>query len=750
MVTEDQTVVDVSQIRTLTRAEVIHRLPGRVRLRVPWIKNSAQMAQGLVAFLSGIEGVNECRANAECASVTISYDRHRWTETAFSQRLSALNSRDLKRLTFMNGSTTGNTETSSSWFELSLSSVGVVLGFLCEPLAPVIVPLLLAGSALPMLKRAYEAVATEGRLSVDVLDASATALLSLQGQFNMATFMVWLINLGDYIRDATVSQARAAVESVLSYQESFAWVIRGRRKVRIAVSRIRVGDTVIVYPGDRIPVDGIILSGKAAVDQRALTGESMPVDKEAGAQVYAATVIHDGKLYIRTSHIGGDTEAAKIVRLIEGAPAHETAIQNYAERWANDLVPYSFMGAGMRGMFANGVSSAASVLVIDYGTGIRIAAPTAVLATMTKAVRQGILFKGGRALEQLAAVDAVVFDKTGTLTTGQPEINTVLAYGSYDRDTVLALAAAAEQRLNHPVAQAIVRSATAAKLAIPSRKSSKYTIGLGVTSQVNGYVVHVGCVRYMDQLGIGLPEQSKQDVAELGQRAVSPVCVALHQQLVGLIGYADQVRPEAAAMVRNLKNLGIKEVVMLTGDHRDVAQHVAKHLGITNYEAEVLPSRKVEAVKALQARGYRVAFIGDGINDSPALAHADIGIAVKGGADVAQETAHVVLLNSDLHNISTAITLAREAVGLIQENWNIIAVPNTVALTLACLGVLGPGAATLLSNGSAIVATGNALRPLWGNGAAAQSSAKIARSINTSVTDRATTCETVSTMRVVN
>ena len=303
-----------------------------------------------------MEGINECRPNAECASLTISYDHHRWTAKRVSGRLNALTSRDLQRLAETNGTSSLMSETqNSSWFELSLSSAGVALGLLCEPLAPVVVPLLLAGSALPMLKRAYEAVASEGRLTVDVLDASATALLSLQGQFNMAAFMVWLINLGDYIRDATVSQARSAVESVLSYQETFAWVVKGRRKVRLAVPKIRVGDTVIAYPGDRIPIDGVVLSGKAAVDQRALTGESMPVEKEAGAQVYAATVVHDGKLYIRTSQVGSGTEAAKIVRLIEGAPAHETAIQNYAEKWANDLVPYSLAGAGLRGMFAKGV-----------------------------------------------------------------------------------------------------------------------------------------------------------------------------------------------------------------------------------------------------------------------------------------------------------------------------------------------------------------------------------------------------------
>ncbi len=718
---------------------IIHVSPGRVRLRVPWIKGKSDRAQGLAAWLSGLQGIKECLANADCASVTLSYEEGTWTGAKLCRRLNALTLREIKRLPVAKKTSGADGAEDSSWFELSLSSAGVALGLICEPLAPLFLPLLLAGSALPMLKRAYEAVTKEGRLTVDVLDASATALLGFQGQFRMATFMVWLINLGDYIRDATVSQARAAVESVLSYQESYAWVVKGRRKVRVPVPKIEVGDTVVVYPGDRIPVDGIVLSGKAAVDQRALTGESLPVEKEAGAPVFAATVIHDGKLYIRTSRVGDQTEAAKIVRLVEEAPAHETAIQNYAERWANDLVPYSFMGAGVRGLFANGASGAASVLVIDYGTGIRIAAPTAVLATMTKAVRQGILFKGGRALEQLAAVDAVVLDKTGTLTTGRPTVTEIRAYGTVGRDKVLVLAAAAEQRLNHPVAQAIVRAATDAKLAIPSRKSSDYSIGLGVTSRVNGYVVHVGCSRYMDKLGIELPAEAQQDLASFGQQAVSPVCVAVDKDVIGLIGYADQIRPEASALVQSLRHLGIKEIVMLTGDHRDVAEHVAKQVGISRYAAEVLPERKLEEVKSLQQRGYRVAFVGDGINDSPALAHADIGIAVKGGADVAQDTAHVVLLNGDLEHIPTAIELAREAVELIQDDWKIIAVPNTVALALACCGVLGPGAATLLSNGSAILATGNSLRPLWSNGVRPQSSAKMARSITASATDRAMT-----------
>jgi P-type E1-E2 ATPase len=249
--------------------------------------------------------------------------------------------------------------------------------------------------------------------------------------------------------------------------------------------------------------------------------------------------------------------------------------------------------------------------------------------------------------------------------------------------------------------------------------------------------VHVGCTRYMKKLGIDVPDDAQRDLARFGEQAVSPVCVAMDHRVIGLIGYADRIRSEAASVVQGLKDLGIKEIVMLTGDHPDVAAHVAKQVGITRYAADVLPERKLEEVKSLQQRGFRVAFIGDGINDSPALAHADIGIAVKGGADVAQDTAHVVLLNGDLAHIPLAIQLAREAVDLIHENWNIIAVPNTVALALACFGVLGPGAATLLSNGSAILATGNSLRPLWSNGAGLQSKARRARSITTSATERA-------------
>src|SRR5262249_16867290 len=280
--------------RSNLSCHIVHVLPGRLRLRVSWIKDQAELSQRLATFLRTGRGIRECEANGGCASLTLHYDVKQWSSLALCRKVGTLTRRRIERLAVAKALPANDAPQDSSWFQLTLSSAGIALGWFCEPLAPFLLPLLLAGSALPMVRRAYDAFVREGRLTVDVLDASATALLGSQGQFKMATFMVWLINLGDFIRDATVSHARAAVESLLSYQESSAWVVKGRRKLKVPVGRIAVGDTVVVYPGDRIPIDGVVLSGKAAVDQRTLTGESMPVDKQKGAQVFASTVLHDG------------------------------------------------------------------------------------------------------------------------------------------------------------------------------------------------------------------------------------------------------------------------------------------------------------------------------------------------------------------------------------------------------------------------------------------------------------------------
>jgi P-type Cu2+ transporter len=716
---------------------VVHSIPGRVRLRVPALKTLEPLGLKLVDYCRDLEGVTEADCNRTCASLILVYDANRWTGESLHVHVSQLSWERLAAyIPTARPKRGGLAAAGPSAVELVLSSAGIALTVLVEGATRSLAPLLLLASALPMLSRAFAAYTRENRLNVDVLDASAMSLLSVQGDVRMALFMVWLVNLGDYIRDATMMKAQQAVHEVLAYRTCLVWVLRGDLKVRVSVEDVRIGDTLVVYPGERIAVDGVVLSGKAAVDQRALTGESMPVEKEAGDLVYAATVVQAGKLYIRAERIGDQTEAARIVQMVEEAPVHETRIQNYAERWADELVPYSFAGAGAAGLLSGNVSRMASVLIIDYGTGIRIAAPTTVLASMTRGLRRGILIKGGRHMERLAKVDAVVFDKTGTLTVGQPEVLKVIAYAGHSEEEVLSVAAGSEQRLTHPVAQAIVRAAEARGLSLPTRDSSEYHIGLGVEAEINGSQVLVGSARFVGSRNVMLTSPVQEDFASIEESALSPVCVAVNGQVIGLLAYTDPPRQEAADVVHTLREMGIKEVVMLTGDHRGVAAHVARTVGVDHYVGEALPADKVAAVKDLQARGYTVAVVGDGINDSPALAHADVGIAVHGGTEVAQETAHVVLLRGGLWKIPLAIQIGRDAMHLIQQNWTLISVPNTIALGLACWGLLGPGTTTLLSNGSAVLASGNALRPLLnGSVKSVQRRARIARSRATSATD---------------
>src|SRR5215467_4655064 len=705
--------VPVDGIGTLADTNIVHSLQGRVRLRVPALKTSSDLSEGIERILRDQPGVTEVSVSACSASVTVSYDPSLWTSERLCEWLRGLGVEQVSAYQPTGTrSAQATVEGETSGDELWYSSAGIGLALLLEPLAAPLLPVLLLASALPMLKRAHRSLSEDGKLNVDVLDASATSLLVVQANFPMALFMVWLINVADWIRDLTMMRSKKAIEEILGYQHIEAWVVRDGQKIRVNVSEVQLGETVVVYPGERIAVDGTVLSGKALVDQAALTGESVPVEKEEGSLVYAATVVREGKLYVCAERIGSETEAGQILRLVEAAPARETKIQNYAVKWANDLVPYSFLLGGFAAGIGGGIPGAAAVLIIDYGTGIRIAAPTTVLSAMTKAIRNGILIKGGRHLESLAEVDAVVFDKTGTLTTGHPDVTEVVSFESWTSDEVLALAASAELRLTHPVADAVVRAAEARYLTIPERTASEYTLGLGVEALVNGAVILVGSPRFMAQRGVAFSSDALERIADLQRRAISPLCVARDGSIIGLLAISDPLRPEAQEVVQALRTRGIKHIIMLTGDHKDVARQVAEEIGITEYEAEVFPGEKSKTVERLQAQGYKVAVVGDGINDSPMLAYADVGIAVEGGTEAARETAPVVLLHGGLWKVPLAIDIGRETVSLIQQNWKIISIPNTIALVLAGIGLLGPIGATLLSNGSAIIATMNGLRPI--------------------------------------
>jgi heavy metal translocating P-type ATPase len=575
-----------------------------------------------------------------------------------------------------------------------------------------VIGLMLLKAGRTIYSRAYGSLFRQRRLTIDSMDATAVTLLMAQGSFTLAGILVTLITSADYIRAHTQEKSRKAMTEVLDHFAHVAWVVRDGQEVLVPVEKVRVGDTVVVYPGERMPVDGIVLSGRAFVDQHALTGESMPVEKRQGELVYAATAVREGQIYLRATHIGDDTQVAGIVQMIRQAPIQDTRIQDYAERFANRIVPFSYLAAGISLLLGN-VNQAVTLLVIDYGAALRVAAPTAVLSSMAKAARRGILIRGGRHLEKLAEVDALIFDKTGTLTLGHPEVTHVIPVRpDVPQAKLLALAAAAEQRLSHPVAQAVVEAAKKRALFIPGRSDCQYVIGSGVETMVNGRWVLVGSQRFLEDKTIHFDREAQLCLERIEAHAVSPLCVAVDGNLIGLLGISDPIRPESKSVIQALRERGVGQILMLTGDRPAVARKVAESLGISDYVAEVFPDAKLDAVKRLQARGHTVAVVGDGINDSPALAQAEVGIAVNGGTAVAQEAADVVLLQGDLWKVVEAIDIARESVAIIEQNWRLIIGANTIGLALGFAGRIGPAAASLISDGAAITAGANAVRPM--------------------------------------
>jgi Cu2+-exporting ATPase len=462
-----------------------------------------------------------------------------------------------------------------------------------------------------------------------------------------------------------------------------------------------------------IPVDGEIIEGKALIDQKTITGEGLPVSRTVGEAAFAATVIREGQITVRAVSVGNQTTAGQIVKLIDSAPVGDTRMQNHAEKLADKLVMPTLGLATATTVITGDFNRFLSLVIVDYGTGIRVAAPTAVLSSMTRAARSGIIIKSGRHMERLAEVDTLIFDKTGTLTSGLPEVGQVITYDNHlSERKLISMAAAAESRLQHPVAEAIRRKAHLLDCSVTLCNEPKYSVGMGVEAQVEDYTIHIGNERFMRFSDININAATIQR-SNLESAGYSCLYLAVDGNLSALIPYADQIRPESQSIIRRLNNLGIKNTIMLTGDNSTVARAVSEKLSISRYVADMLPSDKAEVVKELQRKGHVVAMVGDGINDSPALSYADVGIAMKHGAEVTHESADVVLMEDSLEKLLEAVEIARGSIALIKQNYGIVIGMNSIALALALPGgLVSPSVTALISNGSAILASLNAVRPL--------------------------------------
>jgi Cu2+-exporting ATPase len=704
---------------------VRHFISGRIRLHVPALCRKQTLAEAAVGWLEAQQGVKATRLNPACASLVVEYDpSFEGMLRATLGRLSVMSLDDL-RVLFETGKRSLPTQSPATlpspaeqvslWRRtpLVLPTISLLMAFSLNPVVRAVNMPLMLYNAYPIALRAWRVWRREGRLNVDFLDTLAIAASLMQGNPMAGAIVTWLIKLGDWIRDLTAAGSKRAISQLLEFQSKNAWVIRGDVITQIPASDLVVDDHVVVYPGEIIPVDGEILDGHAMIDQKTITGEGLPIMRAKGEAVFAATVIRDGQLTVRAIRVGTSTTAGQIARLVESAPIGDTRMQNHAEKLADRLVTPTLGLAIGTAVVTGDFNRFLSLVIVDYGTGIRVAAPTAVLASMTHAARAGIIIKSGGHMEKLAEVDTVIFDKTGTLTHGSPAVLDVVSYQrNITTQHLLGLAAAAETRLKHPVAEALRVKAREVGADVPFCDETKYRIGLGVEGQVNGYYLHVGNERLMRQSDIDV-RAAETDRAALDSQGYSCIYVAVDGTLAGLVPFTDQIRPESREIIARLHDMGIRNTVMLTGDNAVVARAVGKKLGLSRQFADMLPADKAEVIQQYQREGNKVAMVGDGINDSPALSFADVGIAMKYGAEVARESADVVLMEDSLWKLVKAVEISRGAVSLIRQNYAIVAGLNTLALGLALPGgLISPEMTALISNGSAILASLNGIRPI--------------------------------------
>ncbi|MBE9174944.1 heavy metal translocating P-type ATPase [Synechocystis salina LEGE 06155] len=694
--------------------QLVHRSPGGIRLKVPALVNNPAGQRRLQSQLETLSWVQNLRINGWAGSVVIHYGQGQRSgrEATVSKAIDpASPEKSWTRFADLTQEALPRLYRSPLTLPLLATGLALASNQVGSKFLETLARLTLLTAAFPVARRAYASVATQRKINIDCLDLMALGLSGMQGKLVTPALVITLHELGDLIREKTARATEQTTADLMDTIGREAWVERDGEMVRVASDQVQVGETVVVYPGERIPVDGEVLSGEATVDQQQLTGESMPIVANPGTYVYAATLLRSGQLRLRCERVGNQTRAAASLELLAKAPVHDTRMANYAAQLADKLIVPSLVLAGVVYGTTQDPTRAASILTLDFVTGVRVSMPTAFLGALNHTTRHGVLVRSGRTLELLADIDTVVFDKTGTLTQGRIVVDGVTCLDDRHTTTqILQWAASAEQRITHPVAEAIAAYAQAQAIPMLPRQNWHYQVGSGMEATIEGQIIWVGSEAFLRSQGLVSPGEN----LPVGQRGQSVVYVANPEGVLGFISYTDPLRPESASLVNTLQHQYHLGVHVLTGDSIKRAHEVARSLGIPAAQVhwEAFPEDKAKIVRDLRRSGQVVAFVGDGLNDSVALAYADVSISFADGSDIARETADVVLMNNDLTSILEAIAIAKETQALIEQNTLLVVAPNVVGLGLAATVGLNPLWATLIHNGTAILAGLNSLRPL--------------------------------------
>ena len=560
----------------------------------------------------------------------------------------------------------------------------------------------------PLVKTGYLDLVHEHKVGTEIFVTVATLLAVFGGETVAGAVLMVIILIAEFIAELNTDRARASIKSLIGSVPQVALVRSGGGEKTVAVGELKIGDVVLVRPGEKIPVDGTVVGGHGSVNEAPITGESIPKDKALDAPVFAGTVVDSGALDIRTERLGTDTTFARIIALVESAEAEQAPVQKLADKVAAWLIPVVFVFLVVVYFVTRDVRMIVTLMIFTSPAELGLATPLVMIAAIARAARSGILIKGGIYLETLAKVDVVVFDKTGTLTANRPEVVEVaVRSAAFDEAALLRVAAAADRRSAHALAKAVVNAATMRGIVVPEPESFEQLQGRGVKATVEGQVVLVGNAALLREAGVALETAVKD-----GGR--TPVHVAVDGQFVGVVFIADTLRPGARQALVELKASGVKRIVMLTGDNVSTAKAIAAELGIDEVRADLMPEDKVSAIADLQAQGHRVAMVGDGINDAPALAKANVGIAMGGGGtQAALAAADIALMTDDLGKIAAARAIARRAYRTVQENLFVgVGVVHVLGITAALLGWIGPIQAAIIHLGPDVLVFVNSVKLL--------------------------------------
>lgn len=543
----------------------------------------------------------------------------------------------------------------------------------------------------------------KGKIEVPVLDATAIGVSILRNDFDTASSIMFFLSIGELLEEWTHKKSVDDLARMMSLNVEKVWIKKNDQEILVAASTVKKGDLIVVHMGNVIPFDGTVIEGEAMINQAALTGESVPVRRSSEDSVYAGTVLEEGEITLRVEKTGGSSRFEKIVTMIEASEKLKSSLEGKAEHLADQLVPYTFAGTGLVYLLTRNVTKALSVLMVDFSCAMKLAMPISVLSAIREASKYHLTVKGGKYLEAVAEADTIVFDKTGTLTKAHPTVVDVISFNGDDPDELLRVAACMEEHFPHSMAKAVVYAAKKRNLEHEEMHSKvEYMVAHGISTEIEGKRAVIGSYHFVfEDEKCRIPE-GKEELFESLSGEYSHLYLAMEQELVAVIRIEDPLRDEAVEVIRLLKEEGIANIVMMTGDSERTAASIAKRVGVDDYDSEVLPEEKARFVEKERAKGKKVIMIGDGINDSPALSAADVGIAISDGAELAREIADITISADNLYELVLLKRLSDRLMQRIGRNYRRIVGINAALIALGVAGILQPTASALFHNTSTL------------------------------------------------